>query len=596
MKIWWLSILIGCLAGVLTPAIWWCLQNVEWLLQRFDPSLQARNSLAYSIGLPAAVATMLFLFFVAFRAFRSADGFTYFISDLHFQDGRRKLRFSFLHGLGAFLLLVGQGVLGVEGVCMELLSAIGSWLAQILQLSTNQVRTLAACGATAAIAAVLGQPTAAFLFVVELLFGWTSFSFAMGTFAVTAFVAASVSQSLTSPAGIFSSLFGTDGGLSIVIRTEGFELSPETALFCVVVVSLCAALLAAATIWVFRKTDGELHGLFESRRTGDVSSPELLLRLGMWVALTAAALYLLPQAMGSGVSLLHETLSSGYLLTMALLALALRVLMGAVAYSVIGSMGLILPTLVSGGIMGACIALLAQHFLPVGAVTVGSGTIALLGMGAYFSAAFGTPVAASALVFGYATGMMTNSALFLFTALLTNFGAHYLCGRLQADRLANMGLYRHGVRFRSGMCYNTLSGIQVRDAMITYVSPVPRSSSIGEAYKKLMESKFSTLPVVDEAGKMLGLVSLSDFYGLNAWKKLGEESQVHSLVGVDEMVKPARVHLNPDMNLETALSSMSDEEFVPVVEDGTRYVGLLVKSDLVNLYNKEVVKKAFRRP
>ncbi|MGZ3669397.1 MAG: chloride channel protein [Bdellovibrionota bacterium] len=590
MQIWWLSILIGCLAGVLTPMIWWCLQNLEWLLQRLDPSLQAHNSLSYSIGLPAGVAVLLFLLFVLFRAFRSADGFTYFISDLHFQDGRRKFRFSLLHGIAAFLLLLGQGVLGVEGVCMEVLSALGSSLAQLTKLSTNQVRTLAACGATAAIAAVLGQPTAAFLFVVELLYGWGSFSFAMGTFAVTAFVAASVSQSLTSPAGYFSSLFGTDGGLSLVIRTEGFDLSLETALFCVVVVSLCAALLGAFTIWLYRKTDGELHGLFDSRRSGDVSSPQLLLRLAMWVGLTAAALYFLPQAMGSGVGLLHDTLSPGYLFTMALLALALRILMGAVGYSVIGSMGLILPTLVSGGIMGACIALVAQKFLPVG-----SGTIALLGMGAYFSASFGTPVAASALVFGYATGMMTNSALFLFTALLTNFGAHFLCGKLQVDRLASMGLYRHGIRFRAGMCYNTLSGIQVRDAMITYVSPVPSTSSIGEAYKKLMESKFSTLPVVDEGGKMYGLVSLADFYGLNAWKKLGEESQVHSLVGVEEMVKPARVHLHPDMNLETALSSMSDEEFVPVVEGESRYVGLLVKTDLVNLYNKEVVKKAFRR-
>ncbi len=590
MQIWWLSILIGCLAGVLTPAIWWCLQNVEWLLQKVDPNLPARNSLSYAAGLPLAVAFLVFLLFVLSRGFRSADGFTYFISDLHFQDGRRKLRYSFVHGIANFFLLLGQAVVGVEGVCMEILSAVGSRFAQFAKLSTNQVRTLAACGATAAIAAVLGQPTAAFLFVVELLYGWGSFSFAMGTFAVTAFVAASVSQSLTSPTGLFSSLFGTDGGLTLAIRTEGFDLSMVTALFCVVVVSVCAALLAAFTIWIHRKTDQELHALFESRRTTDLSAPALLLRLAIWALITTTALYLFPQALGSGVSLLHDSLSEGYLLGVALLALALRLLMSVLAYSVIGSMGLILPTLVSGGLLGACIALIGQRFLDIGA-----GTVALLGMGAYFSATFGTPVAATALVFGYATGMMSNSAIFLFTALITNFGAHYLCGWLQADRLASMGLYRHGVRFRAGMCYNTLSGIQVRDAMITYVSPVPTQSSIGEAYKKLMESKFSTLPVVDGDGKMYGMVSLSDFYGLNAWKKLGEESQVHSLVGVEEMVKPARVHLHPDMNLEAALSSMSDEEFVPVLEGESRYVGLLVKTDLVNLYNKEVVKKAFRK-
>jgi chloride channel protein, CIC family len=590
MQVWWLAILLGVIAGVTTPAVWWCLQNLDWLLHKVDPNLPPPQSLTYCLGSPMIVSGLVFGLLAVFRGFRSADGFTYFISDLHFQDGRRKLRFSTLHGVATFLLLMGQAVVGVEGVCMELLSALGSSLAQLTRLSTNKVRTLAACGATAAVAAVLGQPTAAFLFVVELLYGWGSFSFSMGTYAVTAFVAASVSQSLTSSAGLFGSLFGTDGGLSLAMRTEGFSLSFETAVFCVVVLSVCAALLASFSIWVHRKTDAELHDLFAGRRGGDVSAPAFLLRLGMWAALTAVALYLYPQALGSGVNLLHDSLSQGFVLNAALVALLLRILLSALAYSVIGSMGLILPTLVTGGLLGACLTLLPQHIFHLG-----TGTVALLSMGAYFSAAFGTPVAATALVFGMASGMMSNSALFLFTALMTNFGAHYLCGLLQMDRLASMGLYRHGVRFRSGMCFNTLSGIQVRDAMISYVSPIPGQASIGEAYKKLMESKFSMLPVVDGEGRMSGMVALSDFYGLDAWKRLAEGSQVHNLVGVSEMVKPARVSLSPDMNLETALKNMSDEEFVPVVEEGSRYLGLLVKSDLVNMYNKEVVKKTLRR-
>ncbi|KAJ8134922.1 hypothetical protein OY671_011865, partial [Metschnikowia pulcherrima] len=132
------------------------------------------------------MGALVFVLFLLFSSYRSADGFTYFISDLHFQDGRRKMYFSVLHGIAAFFLSIAQGVLGVEGVGMEILSALGSRFAQFAKLSTNQTRTLAACGATAAIAAVLGQPTAAFLFVVELLYGWGSFSFSMGTYAVTA--------------------------------------------------------------------------------------------------------------------------------------------------------------------------------------------------------------------------------------------------------------------------------------------------------------------------------------------------------------------------------------------------------------------------
>jgi CIC family chloride channel protein len=587
MILWLLAVLIGVLAGVLTPAAW-------WVVQRCYAGLTGGTALGamspgYTIGVPFGVAGALFLLFLGSRAFRSADGFTYFISDLHFQDGRRKVRYSFVHGAAQVLMLVGKGVVGIEGFCMEVLSAIGSWLGQRFSLSANQTRSLAACGATAAIAAVLGQPTAAFLFIVELLYGWGSVSFSVGIYAVAAFVAASLSQSLTSPTGIFNSVFGSDAGLASAIRTENFELSPQTALFCVILVSFLAGIIAAFSIWVHQKTDQELHRLFDPKKSSDMSPPALALRLGLWAAITAVALNQAPQVVGAGTDLLHDSLSQGYLLWMAALALLLRILLGAISYSVIGSMGLILPALVAGGLLGSCVAQLARHILPAS-----SGAIALLSMGAYFSAAFGTPVAATALVFGYASGLMTDYALFLFTALLTNFSAHYLCGRLAGDRLPSMGLYRHGIRFRAGMCYNTLSGIQVKDAMVTYVDPIPRSSTIGEAYRRLMESKFSTLPVVNTEGRMDGLVSLSDFYGMEAWKRLGKESQVQSLVGVEEMTKPARVKLHPDMNLEAALVAMSDEDYAPVVEQ-EKYVGILVKSDLVSLYNKEVVKKAFRK-
>lgn len=590
MIIWALAVVIGCLAGLLIPGAWWLLQNAgEWVFQRFHANQETHVTAGYAIFLPAITGVALFALLAVFRSFRSADGFTYFISDLHFQDGRRKVKYSFTHGFGALILLFGQGVVGVEGFAIEVLSAVGSKFGQWAKLSTNQVRTLSACGAAASLAALLGQPTAAFLFVVELLYGWGTFSFAIGPYAVAAFVAQSVSQSLTSSNGLFHSLFAPDAGLSLAFRAESFQLTPVTALFCMAALSVVAGLAASFSISVHRKTDRELHGLFETRRATDVSSAAFILRLAIWAGLTACTIYLFPQVLGSGVTLLHESLSQGYLLSVAVIALLLRILMGALAYSVIGSIGLIFPTLIAGGILGSAVALSVHSLLPVNQTTV-----ALLCMGAFFSASFGTPVAATALVFGLASGFMTDSALFLFTALLTNFAAHLVCGYFQSDRMASMGLYRHGIRFRAGMCFNTLSGIQVRDAMITYADPIPFQSSLGEAYKRLMESKFPMLPVVKE-GQMKGMVSLSDFYGLDAWRKLGEESQVHNLVGVEEMVKPARVSLHPEMNLEAALQNMSDEECVPVVEGDSQYVGLLVKSDLVNLYNKEVVKKAFRR-
>ena len=591
MWVWILAVIVGALAGVITPFAWWLLNDwAERVFLRFHPIGAPSNDWGYALFLPAVAAFSIVFLMLLFRGFRSADGFTYFISDLHFQNGRRKLRYSLLHGVASWLLLFGQAVVGMEGLCLEILSALGSRLAEWRKLSAHQTRTLAGCGATAALAALFGQPAAAFLFVVELLYGWGNLSYSMGAYAVTAFTAVSISQSLTSPSGFFRSLYGTDGGLAAILRMEAVELSWQTAIVCLLFLGVLTGVFAAINLWLHQKTDRELHRLFESRRAVDISGLAMASRLGLWAVLTGISIMYFPEAMGTGVSLFHDILSPGYLAIAALLALLLRMLLGVLAYSVLGSMGLIFPTLVLGGILGATVSLFLQPYY-----WVNPGIVALLSMGGYFSAAFGTPVAATALVYGLGSELLSDHALFLLTALGVNFLSNYVCGRFFADRLAAIGLYRHGIRFRNGMCYNTLSGIQVRDAMVTYVAPLMQKNSMGDAYRSLMESKFSKLPVLDEGRKLIGMVSLADFYGSESLRALGEESQVHSLVGVDEMMTPPSITVTPEMNLESALRKMSDEDLVPVIDEEQRYEGILLKSDLVHLYNKEVVKKNLRR-
>lgn len=590
MQIWVLAVLIGTLAGFLTPFAWYALDSVSTAVLRFHTSFQNSGFVA-AFFLPIVVSIVLFTLFTALRAFRSADGFTYFISDIHFQDGQRKLRYSAAHGFASFLLLVGGGIVGLEAFCFEVLSALGAKLGVMAKLPPKQVRALAGCGLTAGLAALLGQPMTAFLFAIELLYGWGSMSFTVGPFAVSAFVAASLGQTLTSPTGLFRELLGTDGGLAQVLRGDNLHLDLMSSTFCVAAIGVSAALVAAFVIWLYRKTDKELHSLFGTRRATDVSPMALVFRLSLWAVMTGAVFYFFPESLGTGITLLQNAFAEAFLLKATLLAILLRVLMGALGYSVFGTMGLIIPNLVIGALLGTA---LSAAFAPL--FSVGSTTVALLAMGAFFSAAFGTPVTATALVFGYAGGLMSDNALFLFTSLATNFVAHMLCGLMQEDRVATMGLYRHGIRFRSGMCFNTLSSIQVRDAMLNWVTPLPKEISIGNAYKILMSSRFLKLPVVDGDGSYCGVLSLNDFYGLDAWKRLGENSEVHNLLGITELVKQSSQKVREDMSLEEALKVMSDEELVPVVEaESNKFTGILLKSDLVNLYNKEVVKKAFRR-
>ncbi len=591
MILWLLAILMGVLAGVTVPALWAALASIQefFSTRAFLGPLAADplgSAVLLSFGSGLAVAFIM----VAFRGFRSADGFTYFISDLHFQEGRRKLRFSILHGMSVFFMLLGGGVVGIEGFGLEVFSALGSYFGLTGKLPPSYIRILAACGATATLAAVLGQPIAAFLFVGELLFGRGHRFFSFGPYAVSAFVASSVSQNLASPLGWFPSVLANDGGFFLAVRGETGDLSWYGGLLSALAVAAVASLVAWANIWLHRKTDAEFHSLFSTRRASDISPLAFLLRIVFWAAITTAVLVKIPHVAGTGVDLIQSLMSRDGVVLSILVIIGLRMFLSTVAYSVLGSMGLILPTLVLGALTG----ILVHSFVGAHLEVAPSATI-LLATGAVFSACFGTPVAATALLLGYSEGIVSDNAVFLFSAFLGNFLAHFLTGFVESDRLTTMGLYRHGIRFRNGMCFNTLSSVSVEDAMLSHVGAIPKASSLREAYKRLMDSRYLKLPVVDVDGKLSGVISLADFYGLEAWKKLGDESQVHDLVGVEELMRPPVARLSKEMTLESALTKMSDEDIAPVVDAEGKYSGILLRSDLENLYNKEVVKKAFRR-
>ncbi|NUM88493.1 MAG: chloride channel protein [Bdellovibrionales bacterium] len=591
MRIWVLAALIGALAGLVTPVLFHVLEQMtEFFAAQALEGAFSVGPVAYGFLLPLGGAFVAFASVAAFRAYRSADGFTYFFSDLHFQDGRRKLRYSLAHGLGALAMSVGGGVVGLEAFGVEFFSSLASWLGGRARLSASQVRTLMASGAAAALAALLGQPLAAFLFVVELLYGWGSRSFQVGIYAVTAFVAASVSATISRPGSALGVVTGPDHGLSLLFAGEVGDVDPFRGLLAFLVVVPLSAAMAHLLVASHRRTDAEFHNLFSTRRSTDLSPVAVGLRLGFWAALTGVVQLKIPQVLEQGaVPLLEQTMEGATALRFAALALVLRVVMGSVSYGALGTMGFVFPVLVTAGLAGAVLHALVEPWL-----ALGSATFVLIFTGSVFSAAMGTPVAATALVFGWSDGAVSGNAGFLLLSLAANFSSHWIASFVVKDRMPTMGLYRHGIRFRNGMCFNTLSAINVKDAMHTHVHPVPRSASLGEAYRTLMDSRYLKLPVVDQAGKLQGMISLSDFFGLDTWRRLGDDSQVHSLVGVEELMRPAPV-VKSDMSLESALARMSDEEVTPVVDDQDFYQGILLRSDLENLYNKEVVKKAFRR-
>lgn len=143
----------------------------------------------------------------------------------------------------------------------------------------------------------------------------------------------------------------------------------------------------------------------------------------------------------------------------------------------------------------------------------------------------------------------------------------------------------------------------VKDIMTQDVITVSPKTEIIQAARILFEKRINGLPVVDDSGKLLGLICQSDiiaqqkkmpipslftfldgYIALSSIKHLEKEVRKIAAVTVDEAMTPDPVSIQPDSSLETVATLMVDRNYhtLPVVSEG-RLVGILGKEDVLRM-------------
>jgi CBS domain-containing protein len=143
--------------------------------------------------------------------------------------------------------------------------------------------------------------------------------------------------------------------------------------------------------------------------------------------------------------------------------------------------------------------------------------------------------------------------------------------------------------------------LTVRDAMTRHVVTVDRDRPLKEVARVLIDGGVSGVPVVDDTGAVLGVVSEADFLvkgqGAQAVRHrrlerlLGEsETTRHQLTKVaartaGEAMTAPPVTIQPSASLQEAAAVMTSRRVnrLPVVEDG-RLLGIITRADLVRAY------------
>lgn len=143
----------------------------------------------------------------------------------------------------------------------------------------------------------------------------------------------------------------------------------------------------------------------------------------------------------------------------------------------------------------------------------------------------------------------------------------------------------------------TVTDIMTRDPVVVHPETL-----LNEAIKILAERRISGLPVVDDTGKLVGMISETDLM----WQETGVtppayimfldsviylqnpatyERELHKALGqtVGEVMSPEPITISPDKPLREAAQLMHDRSVnrLPVLDANERVIGIITRGDIV---------------
>jgi CBS domain-containing protein len=138
----------------------------------------------------------------------------------------------------------------------------------------------------------------------------------------------------------------------------------------------------------------------------------------------------------------------------------------------------------------------------------------------------------------------------------------------------------------------------VRDVMTTRVVAVRKDASFREMAAMLRSSRISAFPVVDDAGRVIGVVSEADLLVkeavqadsmslLAALRHFREEDKAAGITAGDLMTEPA-VTIGPDAPVQEAARRMYDRRVkrLPVVNEAGHLTGIISRVDVLSVFDR----------
>jgi CIC family chloride channel protein len=464
-------------------------------------------------------------------------------------------RIVLIKALASAICIGTGGSVGREGPIVQIGSAFGSAIGQLLRIPASRVRTLVGCGAAAGIAGTFNAPIAGALFSVEII---------LGDFGVPQFSPIVISSVVST---IVSRHFlGDTPALTVPIYrlVSVYELLPYAVL----------GLLSAFVGTGFTKLLYKTEDLFNHWKVPEIAKP---VSGGLIIGLIAL---IFPHILGVGYETIDMALA-GTIAWYALLGLVFcKLVATCVTLGAGGSGGIFAPSLFLGAMTGGFLGTVLHHLVP--SLTAGGGAYATVGMGAVVAAATHAPLTAMIIIFE-----MTGNYKIIPPLMISCVIATVLSMRLKSSSIYTEKLKRRGIDLFEPLELNVLRKLPVSRVIDGRPVSIPETTPFRKLLDLVVNSSRSEFFVVRNKGEYAGTISVHQMR-----KVLLDSDWLDPLIIAQDMADMTYPVLKPTDSLDVVMKLFGQEhiEELPVVSN-SKLIGSVKKSDVLEEYHRELMKK-----
>jgi chloride channel protein, CIC family len=490
-------------------------------------------------------------------------GFPNFLEMVNLGNARIHRVWIFVKAMGAALSLGCGASVGREGPIAQIGGAIGSTIAQSRRLSAIRSKVLVAAGAGAGIATTFNAPMGGMMFALEIVL------LGEAELANLILVLVSTFSAVVTSRGLFGDI--------AVFHPAPFVVKSYWEMITYALMGALLGALAAGYIRFFHATSAFFRRLQTHK----------WVKLGAGLGIVGVIAIVLPDNLSDGYPII-DLAFAGKLGALMLGSLAAaKFFASAVSLGCGAPGGIFGPTFFIGTMAGGAFRMLCNFILP--GLTGPRGSYALVGLGAFLAGVTHAPLTAILLLFE----MTRLDPVLALPAIISTVAALIVAHGIEPESIDTYSLAREGKPLAIGRERRILTQLPVSSVITREVQTVRANAPASEVLRIAGDTSQPTLPVLDDDGRLTGLIVTRDLLSM-----LAGGVELGALVNAYDLSRQNPPVLTAESSLDEATQLMEYEalEELPAVEPLSlthgKFLGLVTRRDIVRAFNHVAVSLA----